>query len=203
MTPCILLIAGGTGAGKSRLAGRLAATLGPDTVTILNADDYYRDLSDLTEPERHLLNFDHPDALDWPLLCQHLAALRAGRAIDRPVYDFTCHCRTGHCLHIPPTPLIVAEGILLLSRPDVCALGAVRVFIDVPADIRLARRLQRDISERGRNADSVIEQYLRSVRPMHAQFVEPSRKNAHLVLHSADDTTPVLQRVRAVMAHRS
>lgn len=199
MTPCVVLIAGGTGAGKSRLAARLATTLGPGTVTILSADDYYRDMSDLPEPERDLLNFDHPDALDWPLLCAHLATLKAGRAIDCPVYDFTCHCHTGQCLRITPTPLVVAEGIMLLARPEVCAAGDVRVFIDVPADIRLARRLQRDISERGRRAESIIAQYLRSVRPMHAQFVEPSRQNAHLVLHDGDDASAVLELVRAAM----
>ncbi len=182
MQPIIFGVAGGTGSGKTTVAQRILELVGADKVAFVPHDAYYRDLSHLPPEERKGFNFDHPDALETPLMVQQLKQLRAGRAIDIPVYDFKTHTRTTKTIHIEPAPIILVEGILILAEPELRKLCNVRLFVDTDADIRLIRRLRRDIQERGRTAESVIEQYLSTVRPMHLEFVEPSKRHADIII---------------------
>ncbi|MBM3973567.1 MAG: uridine kinase [Planctomycetes bacterium] len=180
--PLTIGIAGGSGSGKTSLARTLVEMLGPRRCAWLDHDSYYRDLAHLTPTERAAINFDHPDSLDNALLAGHVRELRAGRAVERPCYDFATHSRTATTLHIDSRPLVVCEGILLLAVPEFADSFDLRVFIDTPADVRILRRLQRDIVERGRTVESVARQYIETVRPMHERFVEPARATADLVL---------------------
>lgn len=180
--PFTLAIAGGSGSGKTSLTRALVGLLGPQECAVLDHDSYYRDLSHLPPAERAEANFDHPESLESDLLAHHIAELRAGRAIDRPCYDFATHTRTKVTRRIEPRPVIVCEGILLLAAPELDQAFDLRVFVDTPADVRVLRRVQRDIVERGRTVDSVAQQYLATVRPMHERFVEPARSTADLLL---------------------
>lgn len=182
MQPIIFGVAGGTGSGKTTVAQRILELVGADKVAFVPHDAYYRDLSHLSPDERKGFNFDHPDALETPLMVQHVKQLRAGRSIDIPVYDFKTHTRTTKTIHIEPAPIILVEGILILAEPELRKLCNVRLFVDTDADIRLIRRLRRDIQERGRTAESVIDQYLATVRPMHMEFVEPSKRHADIII---------------------
>lgn len=182
MQPIIFGVAGGTGSGKTTVAQRILELVGADKVAFVPHDAYYRDLSHLSPEERKSFNFDHPHALETPLMVQQLKQLRAGHAIDIPVYDFKTHTRTARTIHIESAPIILVEGILILAEPEVRKLCNVRLFVDTDADIRLIRRLRRDIQERGRTAESVIEQYLTTVRPMHMEFVEPSKRHADIII---------------------
>jgi len=164
------------------LIARLADRFGSGRSSSLELDSYYRDQGGLTQEERSGLNYDHPEQLDWPLFKGHLQTLRAGKPVNVPQYDFASHTRTSSTHPLNPASILVVDGILLFHDPVVRGLLDLRVYLDVEADIRLIRRLRRDIQERGRTVDSVVEQYLRSVRPMHRRFVEPTREFAHLVL---------------------
>lgn len=176
-------VAGGTGSGKTTVARKIAAALPDGSVTLVEYDAYYRDLSEhLTIGERGALNFDHPDSLDAPLLAEHLRALRDGRTIDAPIYDFKTHRRLPESRPIKPTPVIVVEGILLFAEPRLRDQLDIKLFVDTDADIRVFRRIRRDIEQRGRTFESVREQYYRTVRPMHLQFVEPSKRWADLII---------------------
>ena len=180
-TRCIVGIAGGTGAGKTTIAQWLERALAPLAV-VLPHDAYYRDRPDLTPDERRVLNYDHPDALDNDLLVEHLDRLRAGRAIERPVYDFVTHRRCQETVHVAPRPVVILEGILIFAEPRLRERMDVRLYVDTDADIRVLRRIRRDIERRGRDFASVREQYYRTVRPMHLQFVEPSKRHADLII---------------------
>jgi len=175
-------VAGGSGSGKTTVARRILERIGFDRVAYVPHDAYYHDLSHLPPAERGQLNFDHPDSLDNDLLIVHLQELQVGRAVEIPVYDFKTHSRVAETRHVDPQPVILVEGILIFADKRLRDLMNVKIFVDTDADIRLIRRLQRDISERGRSAESVINQYLRTVRPMHLEFAEPSKRYADVII---------------------
>jgi uridine kinase len=183
----VIGVAGGSGSGKSTVTREVLASVGAQNAAVLMQDDYYLNETKLSFEERCKTNYDHPDAFDWPLLMQHVQALRNGQAIDMPVYDFTNHQRAGKTVVLKPAPIIVIEGLFALFDPELRKMMSLKVFVDTAPDVRFIRRLQRDISERGRSAESVIEQYLQTVRPMHKQFIEPTKRNAHIILpHGAN-----------------
>lgn len=182
MSRLVIGIAGGTGSGKTTVASNIVRRLDIDAVTIVQQDAYYRDLSDLAPAQREFLNFDHPDSIENDLFVEHLRDLKIGAEIGQPVYDFTRHLRTTETVLVTPRDVIIAEGILLFHFAEVRELLDIKVFVDTPPDIRLLRRIQRDIRERGRTLDNVTEQYLRTVRPMHEEFVESSKRWADVII---------------------
>jgi len=175
-------IAGGTGSGKTLVANNIYSELGSDKVIILYQDSYYKDLGHLTPEKRNKQNFDHPDAIDSTLLIQHIKALLHGEAIQQPIYDFVTHTRNKETKIIGPHTIIVLEGILILDNPKLRNLMDIKIYVDSDSDIRVLRRIKRDILERGRRLESVIDQYEESVRPMHLQFVEPSKRYADIII---------------------
>ena len=187
MKPLIIGIAGGTGSGKTTIAQRLAASLPAEGIAVLEHDSYYRDRTDLTAEERAALNFDHPDALETSLLCEHLEALREGRSVEVPVYDFTTHSRSTTTRHVDATPVVIVEGILVFVDKRLRDLLDIKIFVDTDADIRVFRRVRRDIEQRGRTFASVRDQYYATVRPMHLQFVEPSKRWADIIIPEGGD----------------
>lgn len=180
--PLTIGVAGGTGSGKSTVARNILELAGADSVAYLCHDSYYYDLRDEPFEERVKMNFDHPSSLDNALFVEHLKALQHHRAVDCPIYDFATHTRADRAKIIEPRRVILVEGILILAVPEIRRLLDIRVFVDTDADIRFIRRLSRDIERRGRSPQSVIEQYLNTVRPMHMEFVEPSKKFANVVV---------------------
>jgi uridine kinase len=182
MRPIIIGVAGGSGSGKTTVVRRIIERLGPDQVTVIHHDSYYRRHADLSPEERQKLNYDHPDALETSLLIHHLEELREGRPVEIPVYDFTRHDRLAETETAPPRKVIIVDGILILWDPALRSLLDIKVFVDTDADIRFIRRLTRDVAERGRSVDSVIRQYTETVRPMHLEFVEPSKRYADLII---------------------
>ena len=177
----ILGVAGGSGSGKTTLVRALMERFGED-ITVISHDNYYKAHNDLTYDERALLNYDHPDAFETDLLIEHLRLLRQGRTIHCPVYDFTQHNRSEDVLEIAPKKVIVIEGILIFADPTLRNEMDVRIFVDADSDVRLCRRIRRDVRKRGRTLESVIDQYLATVKPMHEQFVEPSKKFANVIV---------------------
>lgn len=175
-------IAGGSGSGKTVVARKLVEDLGSDKVTIIEQDSYYKDLSQLSLEERKKQNFDHPDALDEILLADHLNLLLHGKPIDQPIYDFKIHTRKKESRRIGQHIIIILEGILILHNPKLRDLMDIKIFVDTDDDIRLIRRLSRDINERGRKFDDIIDQYEKSVRPMHLLYVEPSKRYADIII---------------------
>lgn len=175
-------ICGGTGSGKTTVAGKILESVGAGEVIFLQQDSYYRNLEEMPLHLRESINFDHPDALDNELFIEHLKSLKAGRAVELPIYDFKTHSRQANTLRVEPKPIIIVEGILIFTDQRLIDELDVKVFVDTPDDIRFIRRLKRDIAERGRTAANVIEQYLMSVRPMHMQFVEPSKRLADVII---------------------
>jgi uridine kinase len=202
-SPIIIGIAGGTGSGKTTVARVILERVGAHHIALLPHDAYYKDLGDLPQAQRALINFDHPNSLDTPLLVQHLQRLKNGQAIELPVYDFKTHTRTSQTVLIMPQPVIIVEGILIFAEPQLRALFDVKIFVDTDADTRFIRRLQRDIAERGRTSDSVIQQYLNTVRPMHLEFVEPSKRYADVIIPEGGLNTVamdmVVARIRALL----
>ncbi len=178
----MIAIAGGSGSGKTTIAQSVVEIVGPDVVQLVPHDAYYRDQSALSLEERAAINYDHPDSLENELLVEHLLELRAGRPVERPTYDFSSHTRAPETVVVEPGPVIVVEGILVLVEPRLRELFDLRIYIDTDADLRLLRRLQRDIVERGRTFQSVLAQYEATVRPMHLQFVEPSKRYADIIV---------------------
>ncbi len=182
MKPLTIGVAGGSGSGKTTVVRALMGAVRPDNVAFLPHDAYYRDYSHLSLEARAAVNWDHPDSLETGLLVSQLAQLVEGQAIERPIYDFRAYSRTGLSERVEPRPVIIVEGILILVERELRDLLDIKVFVDTDPDIRFIRRLQRDVSERGRSVSSVIEQYLRTVRPMHLEFVEPSKRYADLII---------------------
>ena len=182
MESVIIGVAGGTGSGKTTVARAILDRAGTSQISLIQHDAYYKDLSDLPLAQRAIFNFDHPDALDNELLITHLTALKAGHSIEMPIYDFTTHTRTGQTHRVGPNPVILLEGILIFADKALRPLMDVKIYVDTQADIRFIRRLQRDIAERGRTMESVVHQYLATVRPMHEQFVEPSKRYSDIII---------------------
>ena len=190
----VIGIAGGTGSGKSTLVKNLVTTFG-DAVTVLGHDNYYRRLDHLPMEERVKVNYDEPAALETELMVTHLEALRSGFAVECPVYDFAQHNRSNETTHIVPTSVIIVEGILIFENEALRNLMDIRIFVDTDADVRLCRRIKRDVRERGRTIESVIEQYQTTVKPMHEKYVEPSKRYAHLVVPEGGKNTVALDMI--------
>ena len=182
MRTIIIGIAGGSGSGKTTLSRRLRERFGANEITVINHDSYYKRHDELTYEERCKLNYDHPDSFDTALLVEHLQRLRAGEAVEVPVYDYTIHNRSDKTETACPAPVILVDGILIFAAPELCELMDLKVYVDTDADVRILRRLVRDVKERGRTLDSVVTQYLTTVKPMHEQFVEPSKRKADLIV---------------------
>ena len=180
--PLILGVAGGSGSGKTTVVSQIIQAMEPVPVSLLHHDSYYRDHPEMSPDERARLNYDHPDVLETELLAEHLRELMAGRAVEEPVYDFTSHSRTDETRRIEPNPIVILDGILILAEPELRELMDIRVFVETDSDLRFIRRLLRDTQERGRSMGSVIRQYQETVRPMHLEFVEPSRRHADVIL---------------------
>ena len=172
----------GTGSGKTTVANRILESVSASEVVFIQQDSYYRNLKDLPLDYRQVANFDHPDALDNDLLVNHVRRLRAGEPIELPLYDFKTHTRLVDTRAVDPKPIVIVEGILIFAEPRLLEQMDIKVFVDTPDDIRFIRRLRRDIAERGRTVESVIEQYTATVRPMHMQFVEPSKRHADVII---------------------
>ena len=178
----IIGICGGTGSGKTTIANRILQSVSADEVVFIQQDLYYRNLKDMPLDYRNAANFDHPDAIDNDLLANHLKKLNAGEPVELPIYDFRTHTRLPDTTPIEAKPIVIVEGILIFAEPRLLEQMDIKVFVDTPDDIRFIRRLKRDIAERGRTLDSVIEQYVATVRPMHIQFVEPSKRFADVII---------------------
>jgi len=178
----IIGICGGTGSGKTTIARKIVEAVGARNVVLVEQDSYYRNLADMPLDERKQANFDHPDSLDSDMLVNHILRLKQGREIEMPLYDFKTHTRSDKIETIKPRPVVIVEGILIFAEPRVLDLLDVRVFVDTPDDIRLLRRLRRDHDERGRTYERTMDQYQRTIRPMHFEFVEPSKRHADIII---------------------
>lgn len=184
----IIGICGGTGSGKTTIARAIVETVGAMNVVLIEQDSYYRNLSDMPLDERHQANFDHPDSIDSDMLVNHLVRLKQGLQVEMPLYDFVTHTRSERIEIIEPRPVVIVEGILIFAEPRVLDLLDLRVYVDTPDDIRLMRRLRRDISERGRTFERTLEQYERTIRPMHFEFVDPSKRHADIIIPEGSNT---------------
>lgn len=191
----VIGIAGGSGSGKTTLTNQIAAQL-KESVTVIKHDDYYKAHDEMTYEERCRLNYDHPNAFDTELMIEHLKLLRQGRSVECPVYDYTVHNRSKDTVIINPGQVIIVEGILIFENKALCELMDIRIFVDTDADLRIIRRIQRDVMERARSLDSVISQYLHTVKPMHEQFVEPSKKNANIIVPEGGYNQVVMEMIR-------
>lgn len=195
--PLVIGIAGGSGSGKTTLARIILERVGQDRIAYLPHDAYYKDLSDLPPNQRAEVNFDHPNSLDSELLVEHILQLRKGKPVELPVYDFKTHSRTDQFKHIEPQTIIMVEGILIFADKILREIFDVKIFVDTDPDIRFIRRLQRDISERGRTTETVVRQYLATVRPMHLEFVEPSKRYADVIIPEGGMNTVAMDMVVA------
>ena len=200
----VIGICGGTGSGKTTITNRLSRELADSGVLVLQQDHYYKDLSHLPLEERSQHNFDHPNALDTELFIEHVRQLKDGKSIERPVYDFTQHRRTQETARLESQPAILVEGILIFENEALRNLMDIKIFVDTDADLRFIRRLVRDIRDRGRTLESVVEQYQKTVRPMHLEFVEPSKRYADIIIpeggHNEVGIDLVLQKVRSLIS---
>ena len=202
MKPLIIGVAGGTGSGKSTVARNVAAALGDASVAFIDMDAYYLDHAHLLLEERKRVNWDHPNAFDWDHLVSQLAQLAGGEAIDKPVYDFVNHARSHETVRIPPADVVVIDGILLFVDPRVRDLCDVKVFVDADADVRLIRRIRRDMAKRGRPLGEILEQYLSTVQPMHLEFVEPSKRYADVIVPRGGHNPVAIEMIVAKISRR-
>lgn len=182
MDTILIGIAGGSGSGKTTLANRLIEYFGENEVSLLRHDNYYKRHDDMTYEERTRLNYDHPDAFDTELLCRHIGELKAGRPVEMPVYDYSVHNRSDQTTTVLPNPVIILEGIMIFAEPELVKRMDFKIFVDTDADERILRRIIRDVNHRGRSLESVIDQYRTTVKPMHDQFVEPSKRKADIII---------------------
>ena len=196
-TPLVIGIAGGSGSGKTTVAQEILQRVGPDRIAYIQHDSYYKDLTGLPPAQRVEVNFDHPNSLETELLISHIEQLKDGRPIEVPFYDFSTHSRTEETFKVNPRGVIIVEGILIFVDATLRSLFDVKLFVDTDADIRLIRRLERDITERGRTTESVIKQYQATVRPMHLEFVEPSKRYADVIIPEGGFNTAALDMVVA------
>jgi uridine kinase len=197
LTPLVIGIAGGSGSGKTTVAQTILQRVGPDRISFLQHDAYYKDLSGLPPTQRAEVNFDHPNSLENELLIWHIQQLRKGETVEVPIYDFSTHSRTEKTFQVHPRSVILVEGILIFAEKALRELFDVKIFVDTDSDLRFIRRLQRDITERGRTTESVIKQYLSTVRPMHLDFVEPSKRYADVIIPEGGFNTAALDMVVA------
>jgi uridine kinase len=191
--PFIIGVAGGSSSGKTTISERLVELTGPEHVSLIELDSYYLDRSDEPPEERRAIDYDHPDAFDWPLLNGHLAALANGDSVPVPIYDYAHDNRSGEVRIVKPARIIVVDGILVLWDRDLRDQFDLKIFVDTAADVRLIRRLRRDIAERGRSAESVIDQYLETVKPAHERFIEPSKRHADVIIPEGGLNRPALE----------
>lgn len=178
----IIGVAGGTGSGKTTVVKKIVEALPPHYVAVVPLDSYYNDTSDMTDAERKAINFDHPDAFDWELLNKHVRQLKAGEAVEQPTYSYILSNRLPETVHVEPKPVILIEGIMTLVNKELRDMMDIRIFVDTDSDERLIRNIQRDVLERGRTVDMVIDRYLKVLKPMHEQFIEPSKKYADIII---------------------
>ncbi len=202
MGTLIIGVAGGSGSGKTTIARRIANGLAPARVAVVDMDAYYRHRPDLTFDERKQLNWDHPDAVDIERFIADIDALAAGQAIDKPVYDYSTHLRSQHSERIPPADVVIVDGILLFTDERLRERCALKVFVDTDADERLIRRLRRDVEERGRPLDTIIDQYLTTVKPMHLQFVEPTKRYADMIVPRGGENTVAIGMIISTLQQR-
>jgi uridine kinase len=201
--PVVIGIAGGTGSGKTTVAEAIVRRIGPERIALIQQDSYYKDQSHLPMEERVRINYDHPDSIDTALLIRHLQELIAGRPVEVPIYDFTTYTRTPHTRRVELRPVILVEGILVFVEKALRDLFDIKIYVDADPDIRFIRCLQRDLAERGRTLESFIQQYLSTVRPMHLEFVEPSKRYADIIIPEGGFNTVALDmiiaRIRAML----
>lgn len=198
----IIGIGGGTGSGKTTVVDQIIANLPEGQVAVISQDSYYKDLSHLTKEDRTKVNFDHPNAIDFKLLCEHLVELKEGRSILEPVYSFIEHNRTEQAKLIQPTKVLVVEGILILTDPTIRSIFDIKVFVHADSDERLIRRLKRDIAERGRDLDEVLNRYQTTLKPMHQQFIEPTKEFADIIIPNNRYNTVAVDIVRSIINER-
>ena len=198
----IIGIAGGTGCGKTTVVEQIIAQLPVDEVCVISQDSYYKDTSDLSYQDRVKINFDHPNSIDFALLLQHLKALREGESFEQPVYSFVEHNRTGETITTHPKKVVIVEGILILTQPEIRAMFDVNVFVHADSDERLIRRLKRDISERGRNMDEVLNRYQTTLKPMHQEFIEPTKEFADIIIPTNKYNTVAVDLIRTIISER-
>jgi uridine kinase len=201
--PIVIAIAGGSGSGKTTLTHEVLDKVGAEHIALLPHDAYYKDLSHLPPEHRAQINYDHPNSLETELLVNHVMELKKGHSIELPIYDFKVHTRTSETIRVEPKPIILVEGILIFAEPELRKLFDIKIFVDTDSDLRFIRRLQRDIAERGRTAESVVNQYLITVRPMHLEFVEQSKRYADIIIPEGGMNTVamdmVVARIRAML----
>jgi uridine kinase len=191
--PFLIGVAGGSNSGKTTIATKLAEMMGDEHLSLIKLDAYYVERSEQPLEQRASANYDHPDAFDWALLNDHLAALTAGASVEVPVYDYTIHDRSDRCETVRPSRVVVVEGILVLWEPRLRERFDLKIFVDTPADLRIIRRLQRDVAERGRTPESILDQYLATVRPSHELFIEPSKRHADVIVPEGGLNRPALE----------
>lgn len=191
----VIGIAGGSGSGKTTLTNQIAAQF-LEQVTVIKHDNYYKAHDDMDYDERSRLNYDHPNAFDTELMIEHLRALKQGKSIECPIYDYTIHNRSKDTITIVPNKVIIVEGILIFENKDLCDLMDIRIFVDTDADLRIIRRIQCDVMERARSLESVINQYIETVKPMHEQYVEPSKKNANVIVPEGGYNQAAMEMIR-------
>ena len=199
--PVIIGIAGGTGSGKTTVAQAIYDRVGKDRIEWVSHDSYYRNFEGLDAEQRHHINFDHPDSLETELLCRHLDVLTKGSSVEVPIYDFTTHSRKAETVRVEPRKVVIVEGILVLAEPELRKRIDIKLYVDTPADIRFVRRLMRDIKSRGRSVESVIEQYVTTVRPMHEEFVEPSKRHADLIIPEGGENLVAIDAIISRVEH--
>lgn len=202
MGTILIGIAGGSGSGKTTLANNLVNYFGENEVSILRHDNYYKRHDEMSYEERSRLNYDHPDAFDTELLCAHIRQLKAGYRIEMPVYDYSVHNRSDKTTPVLPNPVIILEGILIFAEPELVDLMDFRIFVDTDADERILRRIKRDVNERGRSLESVMRQYRETVKPMHDQFVEPSKRKANIIIPEGGRNQAAMQMVLDFIKNR-
>ena len=198
----IIGIAGGTGCGKTTVVAQIIAQLPADEVCVISQDSYYKDTSHLRYDERVAINFDHPNSIDFELLLEHLKALRDGDSFEQPMYSFVEHNRTGKTITTHPKKVVIVEGILILTQPEIRDMFDIKVYVHADSDERLIRRLKRDIAERGRDIDEVLSRYQTTLKPMHQQFIEPTKEFADIIIPTNKYNTVGVDLIRTIIAER-